>query len=178
MSLLDTYGLRGWFENSFNSDEKSRLRDKYPDFEAAESMNIDSAAYVLAFSLSFYNTKNNADICVKVIEKIEALLQVETIAPCDAHFLYMQLINTCYKLRDIDGYEYKAIYYCNKQIEIAPQVIGTFSIIPEHTGYKQLCIIEKKDKNWQRVKELATAAASQGWAGDWAARIAEAEKHI
>lgn len=178
MSLLDTYGLRSWFDNSFTADEKAVLLYKYPDFETVEKLNTSSAAYMLAMSLDFYNTKQNAAICCKVVEKIEALLPVEKIEPADAHFLYMQLINTCYKLRDMPGYLDKTIFYCEKQIEIAPQVISTFSIVPEHTGYKQLCIIEKKAKNWQRVRDLATAAASQGWAGDWPARIAEAEKQL
>lgn len=178
--MLKKYSLDNWFKSTFTADEQNILISSYPDFTDKNAVfNSDSAAFFLANSLMWYNKKDNADICVKVINKIEDLLKSEdNIKPIDLHFLYMHLINTCYKLRDKPHFLEKSIIYCTAQIAIAPVVKDCFSIMPEHTGYKQLCIISKKNKEWARVVELCNAAISQGWAGDWQKRIDEANKYL
>lgn len=123
------------------------------------------------------------------------------------HFAYIGLQNFYYKYRDLnEKYINKCIEYCVKQIEIASAVAkimqeenlkqinemiemekkygtgdGSDLIpqnLPSHTGYKQLAVIEKKNKNWKRVIELCEQAKSEGWTDDWDKRITEARKHL
>ncbi len=46
-----------------------------------------------------------------------------------------------------------------------------------HVGYKQLCIIMEKQKNFGEVIRLANIAKAQGWKGDWDRRIEKCEKN-
>lgn len=50
--------------------------------------------------------------------------------------------------------------------------------LPEHTGYKQLCIIYDKQGNYSEIIRLAEEAKKQGWNGDWDKRIENARKKI
>ena len=52
---------------------------------------------------------------------------------------------------------------------------GTF-IGPEHTGYKQLCIIFEKQGKLNEAIEYATQAKSERWGGDWDSRIEKLKK--
>ena len=53
-----------------------------------------------------------------------------------------------------------------------------FPKLPRHIGYEQLAIIEKKNKNWQRVIEICKQAQKEKWNGTWKERIEEAKKHL
>jgi len=50
--------------------------------------------------------------------------------------------------------------------------------LPEHVGYKQLCIIMEKQKNYDEVIRLSKIAKEQGWSGDWDRRIEKCKKKI
>ena len=98
----------------------------------------------------------------------------------------MNMIKFYYKNRENEENLQKSIFYCEKQISISKQtskafkedpLIGT-SYLPSHTGFEQLAIIEKKNKNWNRVIELSEKAKSEGWAGDWDKRISEAKSKL
>lgn len=76
--LLKKYNLADWFAGTFSENEKNILISACPDFtDQGAVFNSSSAAYFLANSLMWYNKKDNSDICQKVIEKIEALLEIE-----------------------------------------------------------------------------------------------------
>ena len=47
-----------------------------------------------------------------------------------------------------------------------------------HTGFTQLAIIYKKQKDWEKVIELCKQAKADDWGGDWDKRIEEAQKHL
>jgi hypothetical protein len=50
--------------------------------------------------------------------------------------------------------------------------------MPEHTGYKQLCIICEKQGFWDEVINIAEQAKEEGWRGDWDKRIEKAKKKL
>jgi hypothetical protein len=187
-SLLKKYGLQKWFDNTFDVAEKRILISAYPDFTDDEAVfNSSYAASFLANSLMWYNKKDNAVICMKVISKIlELLNDTADISAYELHFIYLPMIQTLYKNRDFENAFDLAIDICNRQIKIAPVVakeilsspFNSIPILPEHIGFKQLAIIEKKNKNWLRVIELCKIAKSQGWDGNWDKRIDEARKNL
>ena len=114
----------------------------------------------------------------KINKKIEELIPHENLAIVDIHFYFMGQIGYYYSGRDLkqEFYE-KMIYYCKKQIEIAPMAAKAFSemgsdgFIPSHTGYKRLAIILEKEKKYEEAIYYCKLALSQGWNGDWESRI-------
>jgi hypothetical protein len=50
--------------------------------------------------------------------------------------------------------------------------------MPEHTGYKQLCIICEKQGFWDEIINIAEQAKEEGWHGDWDKRIEKAKKKL
>lgn len=181
-SLLEKYGLKKWFDKTFDKSEKNILLSAYPDFtDKNANFNSPYAAYFLAASLPWYNKKDNAVICMKVVSKVlELINETPDIPAYELHFIYMPLIQTLYKNRDFENFFFLAVDMCNRQIEIAPQVAEVIKkndgYLPCHIGFEQLAIIEKKNKNWSRVIELCELAKGQGWSGDWNKRIDEVRK--
>lgn len=185
-TLLDKYNLRKWFDSTFDKNEKSILISSCPLFETSNMpYNSDSAAYFLSNTLQWYNKKENAVICLKVVSKVCELVNSQgSFAVLDLHFIYHNLIQTLYRHRDVGGAFDLCVNICERQIEIAPQAAAAFKSdtsftgLPTHAGFEQLAIIEKKNKNFARVLELCENAKAQGWGGDWDKRIVEAKKHL
>jgi hypothetical protein len=50
--------------------------------------------------------------------------------------------------------------------------------LPEHYGFKQLCIIRETQGNYEEVIRLATRAKEEGWTGNWDRLIAKAQKKL
>lgn len=185
-TLLDKYKLRSWF-NSLDNNEKLILVSSCPLFDSPINTpyNSDSSAYFLANTLQWYNKKVNTVVCLKVVSKVcELINSQKSFDVLDLHFIYHNLIQTLYRQREVKGAFDLCVDICERQIKIAPQAAAAFksdplfSVIPAHTGFEQLAIIEKKNKNWLRVLQLCENAKKQGWAGDWDKRINEAKKNI
>lgn len=178
MSALDFYNLTDWFNTSFSDSEKQILFNSCPLF-------LDSAtpwpcaSLFLADSLQWYAKKDNSDICQKMCVKIIELFNDDNskMSKSDLHFFYTYIIGYIYKFRDTWAGAL-VLELCEKSINLAPDVVGTFQFKPEHVGFNTLIAIEKKNKNWPRVLELARAAMAQGWNGKYSAWAAEAEKKL
>jgi hypothetical protein len=50
--------------------------------------------------------------------------------------------------------------------------------LPEHIGFKRLCIIRENQGNYEEVIRLATQAKEEGWTGNWDNRIEKAKKKL
>jgi hypothetical protein len=50
--------------------------------------------------------------------------------------------------------------------------------LPEHAGFKRLCIIRENQGNYEEVIRLATQAKEEGWTGNWDNRIEKAKKKL
>lgn len=104
----------------------------------------------------------------------------------DRHFALQEEIETAYRRRDRDPAALPAaIAACEHQIAMAkpaakdwrhryPSKTGTTKL-PRHVGYEQLAIIREKEGDYTAAIRLARQAQKQGWAGDWAKRIARCE---
>lgn len=170
MDILKQLDLKKWYKKTFSYLENKKIQEKYP-FNEILGFNGSSSLWLATVS-AWFNTKEYAPICEKFITKsIE--LDNETDAE-NRYFMYGYYIEFFYKNRDIADNYNKAVYYCEKQIEIYPS-----SIAPaESTGYTQLAIIYKKEKQWQKVIDLCNDAIKKNVGGDWQKRIDEATKKL
>ena len=192
---ISFFNLDKWFTETFSLDEQKIMEEKYsvggigdtPLFfgKSATAYN-GSAAFFLADLTQWFNTKELSFIGLRLAKKAEELFEEQNESDINKHFFYMNMIKFYYKNRENEENLQKAIFYCEKQISISKQtskafkeapLIGT-SYLPSHTGFEQLAIIEKKNKNWNRVIELSEKAKSEGWAGDWDKRISEAKSKL
>jgi hypothetical protein len=75
-----------------------------------------------------------------------------------------------------------AIEACKQQIAVSEKAkiafLKEYCSLPSHEGYKQLCIIMEKQKNYDEVIRLSKIAKGQGWVGDWDKRIEKCEKRL
>lgn len=182
------YNLNDWFYSEFSSEEINFMEQKYEPLGSSSTLTTGTVtkgvfvSFFLANLLGWFYSKERTDLCLKIATKAEELFSVEHQSYTDIHFYYQGLIQFYYKLRTNDEFLNKAIYYCNKQIEIAPLVSiemkPNFPKLPRHIGYEQLAIIEKKYKNWQKVIDICKEAQKQKWNGTWKERIEEAKKHL
>lgn len=192
---ISYFKLDEWFTETFSLDEQKYMDEKYsvggmgdtPLFfgKNATAYNA-SAAYFLADLIQWFNTKELYSIGLRLAKKAEELFEEKKESVLNKHFFYMNMIKFYYKNRENEDNLQKAISYCEKQISISKQAAKDFKkdslmesfCLPFHTGFEQLAIIEKKNKNWNRVIELSEEAKAEGWAGDWDKRVAEANSKL
>ena len=117
------------------------------------------------------------------IEGKIANLSVKSASVIDEHFFYQTKIETHYRNRDTDESALsKSIEACKQQIGISEKAKKAFlkeydgSPLPSHIGYKQLCIILEKQKNYDEAIRIAQTAKKQGWTGDWDKIIEKCKK--
>lgn len=190
--VISFYKLDTWFTTEFTKEQQIFMDEKYKQGSTGENILYfgtkitkfnGSPSYFLTHLLMWFDTKNLYEIAVKIANKAESLFCEKTENSEDKHFYYSHLIKFYYKNREIGNNLQKAIEYCNKQVEISESAkkellnnpLLSMIHLPNHTGYEQLAIIEKKNKNWIRVVELSEAAKKAGWGGDWDKRITEAK---
>ena len=101
----------------------------------------------------------------------------------DRHFTIGHMIRVYYRDRNRDPAAlHLAIEACQQQIDLAPVAKKAFlkgyplAALPAHGGFEQLAIIREKEKDYLAAIRVATEAEAQGWAGDWAKRIARCNK--
>lgn len=106
-----------------------------------------------------------------------------------AHFGLQEQIKKHYKLRDVGNNLKKAISLCEQQIAMSPMVmkamreehranweatnevkgvVGRQSDMPDfytpsHHGYRQLCVILKKQKKSEEAAKLEVQRETEGW---------------
>lgn len=182
------YKLNDWFYSEFSDEEIQFMEQKYDPFGSSASLTTGvatsgmSVSFFLTSLLGWFYSKERTELCLKIATKAEELFSTDNQSYTDLHFYYQQLIQFYYKLRSNEKYLEKAILYCNKQISISSfvstEMKDDFPKLPRHIGYEQLAIIEKKNKNWQRVIEICKQAQKEKWNGTWKERIEEAKKHL
>lgn len=182
------YNLNDWFYSEFSDEEIQFMEQKYDPLGSSASLTTGSGtsgmsvSFFLTSLLGWFYSKERTDLCLKIAKKAEELFSTDNQSYTDLHFYYQQLIQFYYKLRSNDTYLEKAILYCNKQIDISSfvskEMKEDFPTLPRHIGYEQLAIIEKKNKNWQKVIEICKQAQKEKWNGTWKERIEEAKKHL
>lgn len=182
--------LTDWWFSTFTEEERTYINLKYQPMGSAENTLISgnvtcnvSTAKFLANLSSWFLSKKDLEIAKKIVVKAEQLYD-DNIDIEGKHFYFYMLIKVYYKDRDnIESYK-KDIEYCQKQIDISPQVRRYFlkqypkSNLPAHTGFEQLAIIEEKNGNYKKALALSEKAKSEGWTNDWDKRIERLNKKL
>ena len=184
------FGLGEWWLSEFSGQERSYILEVYQPFGSSGKSLIkenitDSSQTAIGFLsiLShWFKKEKDRTIAYRILNKAESLITTKTNI-LDLHFLYNSEIEIYYKDRNQDQNALKkAIEACKKQIEIAPKAASAFrkeykdSSLPGHLGYRQLAIIEEKEKKFNSVIDLVKKAMAQGWDGDWEKRIERCTK--
>ena len=185
------FKLQKWWLNSLSKEERRIILSIYKPLSTGQvsltkgkiySTTQTSIGFLTGLS-SWFKKPEYRTIGYKIIKKAEELISKNS-KILDLHFLYYSKILTYYRNRDNDNFALpKAIEACEQQISISVEAKRSFiknigEQLPIHTGYKQLCIIMEKQKNYEEVIRLSKIAKKQGWNGDWDKRILKCEKRI
>ncbi|WP_419147538.1 hypothetical protein [Pseudoalteromonas 'SMAR'] len=203
--LIKFFGLERWWLNELEPYERKRIYDHYDplggsnkiDEGQVHSTSTTKVRFLQTLAGWFLRKEGDFDLCQKLLNKAEDSVTPYT-SSTDLHFLYGRAVKFYYRHRKQGDNLQRAIFYCKKQIDIAPKAIlsmqadhkkmldklidwglppkDTPFYLPAHRGYYQLAIIYKKQGEWQKVIELCRQASEQGWVGDWEKRIAEAKQ--
>src|SRR5437762_4851387 len=132
------------------------------------------AGTFLANLAEWLNKPECRHLARRVIEQGEAIAS----DPLEKHDVLQVMVLVNYRDRKkhptfLDA----AIRACQKQIEIAPEVIRLWKrqrrrTVPTHNGFQQLTIIRERQGDYSSAIRLCQRALKQGWRGtDWEARI-------
>ena len=186
------FKLTEWWLSEFSEVERDHIVNTFSPMGGSDRSLVEghclghsqSVEQYLTILSSWFNNAIDRSIAVRILKKAEEMTG-DSAKILDKHFFYQQKIETYYKQRDTDPDSLTiAVDACQQQIELAPQAIKVFKrqssdgFMPSHIGFKQLMIIEEKNKNYNVVIELGQQAKSQGWRGDWEKRIERCKKKI
>lgn len=186
------HGLKEWWYSSFTDAEQLYINETFQPLGAPRNVlttgdySPSEDARTLSFlsSLSsWFNNSRERRLAYLILEKAEEFLASEK-RILDVHFFYQTKIELFYKDREDPEKLSVAINACMKQIDIAEIAAEAFErefndpILPMHIGYKQICIIFEKKKDYSKVIWFASKALKQGWNGNWQRRLEKASKYI
>jgi hypothetical protein len=193
--LIGKFSLENWWNGEFTADEKETIETIFTPISSNGVMSgiltsgngdlADTCFEFLSILLGWFHTPEYYQIIKKIVKLADSMVANEKNVQ-NKHFYFLHKIKAFYPCREQfpEALEL-AIKACEEQISISQDVARTFKKeggIPEHTGFKQLCIIREKQGNWQEVIRLAEQAKSQGWSdgttGGWDKRIEKARKKL
>lgn len=188
------FKLSKWWFKTFTKEERMYISKTYkPAMSSKPKYNVliegeisDLSTSPLSFlsSLSSYFKKpKDYSIASRILDKANDYVRRGEIL--NIHFFYLAQIRLHYSMRDkhpqaLDN----AVDACRKQISISKKAVKAFKKLkyikktPEHTGYKQLCIILERQGKYGEVIKLSKEAKKQGWTGNWDNRIAKCQKKL
>lgn len=145
--------------------------------------------------------KKDINIAIRFLDKSEELANLNEMTASATHYFCMDRIEIYYKDREKPESLEKAIFWCKKMIDVAPQAYKEIKeyeknlyteedrrTLPKelinstatnsHKGFEQLAIIEYKRGNYQEVVNICKQAKKSKFKGDWDRRIKQAENKI
>jgi hypothetical protein len=131
------------------------------------------AGSFLANLAEWLNKPECRHLARRVIEQGEAIAS----DPLEKHDVLQIMVLVNYRDRKKHpAFLDAAIRTCQKQIEIAPEVMRLWRqrrrAVPTHNGFKQLSIIRETEGDYSSAIRLSEEAMKQGWRGaDWETRI-------
>jgi tetratricopeptide (TPR) repeat protein len=186
--LFGSYGLYDWWINSFSEEERDRFKELYKPMGISYDDLVKGSLHFpqtivgfLTMLAGFTRNKSDVSIALKFLHKAEEFIDRAT--TIDKHFLYQELIQSHYKLRENINHLELAKAYCYKQIAIATDVAKQFlkeydAPLPAHGGFYQLSIILDKEKKFEEAIKICKEAKRQNWSGDWEKRITNLENKL
>jgi hypothetical protein len=192
------HGLHRWWEQALTDTDRMTIRTCGCDISGEPGMLTTQQPLGFVVVLLGWLTDDLAT-AHKVAQ--QGLSMVEGASIIDVHFLYSQIIHVYYRHRDQPGAMNTVLRFCDRQIEIGPQVMAAMIEEhrtgqersaqmfgrtepprpfdpPSHLGFRQLCIIRTKEGKHDEVIRLCETAIAQGWMGDWQRRIERARKSL
>jgi hypothetical protein len=193
--LIGKYKLENWWNNEFTAEERSVIESVFTPMSSSgiltgiltsgNDTSNETCFEFISVLLGWFHKPEYYQIANKIIKLGDSMISTEKNV-FNKHFYFLHKIKCFYSCREQfpEALEL-AIKACEEQINISKEAAKAFKKdgnIPEHTGFKQLCIIREKQGNWQEVIRLAEQAKSQGWkdgtAGGWDKRIEKAKKKL
>jgi len=183
--------LNQWWLNDFNREERKYIVGLYMPMGSqineisVSSINVryKNEVRFLTNLSDWVDKPESRDLAKKIIFKAYSL-ENRKLDILDKHFLYQSAIKILYKDRSNTSSYNLAVEACLKQISISNLAKRAFKReyrgerLPSHTGFKQLCIIREKDKEYKEAITLCKQAKREGWYGDWDKRIERCQKKI
>ena len=185
------FGLQEWWLSELTKEERNVILSVYNPLGIGEDSLIKGKIFstsqtvigLLSGLSGWFKKPEYREIGYKIIKKAEELVS-DKISFLDLHFLYQSKIQIYYRNRDNDEFALSsAVEACKQQIGISEKAKEAFIKemglpLPGHVGYKQLCIIMEKQKNFEEVIRLSKIAKEQGWSGNWDKRIEKCKKKM
>lgn len=186
------FGLSEWWLSEFSESERDYILkifqplgfDKSSLTESYISYTSGTPIKLLSALSGYFKKKEDRTIAYRMLKKAEELIN-DSSNILDVHFLYQQKMKTYYNNRENDSNALGvAIESCKQQIKISGKAKVAFEKeykgqpLPVHIGFKQLAIIEEKNKNYESVIKICEEALKQGWNGDWEKRIEKCKGKI
>lgn len=211
--LLSLFGLTEWWNSTFTEAEQEYIESVYKPFGSDPSEKLltglqlvtgtkttETSVSLLYGLAQWFNSKKDIDIAKRIIAKADELATPD-LPVLDLHFHYSTVIQVYYKNRDDPASLARAVWACQRQIDLSPQAASEFKRehrelrasairdgydsnlpagckLPRHIGFQQLCIILEKEGDHKGALWLAKRASRQGWDGDWDRRIPKLEKRV
>ena len=189
--IIGKFNLDNWWNNELTAEERKIIDTVYAPMASNGTLTgmltsgnvdmFDNGTAFMANLLSWFHKPEYYQIINKIVKQADLMANNEKNA-IEKHFYYLSKIKAFYPCREqfpeaLD----LAIKACEEQIKNSKEAITAFKKeggLPEHTGFKQLCIIRDKQGNYLEVIRLAEQAKNEGWPGDWEKRIEKANKKI
>lgn len=208
--LIGYFHLEDWFNQTFSDEEILYMKEKLaktmmnPDQlnKTVLSSTTQTVQEFLGSMAYNFNTKKDIKIAIKFMDKAAEFTDLSGMSAMDLHYYYMNPIEIYYKDRENPESLEKAIMYCKKMIEIAPEafkeikeynanlyteedkktlpkeLIKSALANPPHKGFEQLATIEYKRGNYVEVINLCKQAKKLKFSGGWDSMIEKAQKKI
>jgi len=187
------FKLSEWWFSSFDEDERQyielaftplglrivpaasgRIADEHSLLTGSRGLQVyGRAGSFLANLAEWLNKPESRHLARRVTEQGEAIAS----DPLEKHDVFQIMVLVNYRDRSRHpAFLDAAIRACQKQIEIAPEVIRLWRrrrrAVPTHHGFNQLSIIREKEGDYTSAIRLCQKAMKQGWRGaDWEGRI-------
>lgn len=190
-------GLQDWWFDTFAESDREWMASAYSPLCVAASISSSNAAVVdagkplvegwgcnpetspfkhLSLLATWFNRPGYGHCAIAFLQKSMEYMDAN-MPILDRHFALANHCIVFYRWRDsVPGALENAIAACEMCIafheQAATEAKAFFGMIPAHTCFRQLRIIEEKRGNFDRAISLCEQAKAGGWADDWDKDIA------
>lgn len=186
---IEYHGLTDWWLYEFTAEDRDLVRNTYspmglPNYRIDQGQMADSTQSTAAFAsgvAGWFNKEDTRHIGYKFIAKADEYAETD-LPPMTVHFAMQGQCQFFYRWRDVDEFALdEAIRACERGISVSKEAAAALKatwgkLDVSHYCFKQLVIIEEKRGNIDRAMALSRQAQTEGWMGDWDARIARLKK--
>lgn len=185
---LGYFGLDPWWLGTFSGAERASIERVYqhpglpavawPLTMGSGPSAYDSAAGLLTAVASQLGKRiEDRDLAMRWLTKAEERAEAEDDV-LGLHFAYDEMICLHDRWKEQFPDASDAVFAaCYKQARIGAQAARAFHdrypmrALPTHAGYELMIVMLAEVDNYERAIDVCQQARTQGWPGDWTARI-------